>query len=47
MQEVSQKMMSLAGFGAFFFRGDKTVYIAEKVTLKSNSETNGFNRECI
>lgn len=39
-------MMSLAGFGAFF-KGDKTVYIAEKVTLKSNSEKNGSNRECI
>lgn len=38
MQELSQKIMSLAVVSAFFFRGNKTAYIAGKVTLKSNSE---------
>lgn len=47
MQELSQKIMSFSVVSAFFFRGDKTVYIAEKVTLKSNSEGKKKNKTAL
>lgn len=50
LRELSQKMMSLTGFGSFLLRGAITVYIPRKVTLKSKSEkialTVSVSRDC-